>query len=121
MRQLFKTRSTLSLSTGGLLAAIGLVGALTGCGGGTSVGCDFREEMINGIRCQQRDGIQSYGFAQACEVAGGTPIDGPCPDEGKVKGCVSDSTEDVTDWYYEPMSLEQIEIECQNDGTLIDP
>ncbi len=101
------------------VAGLTLIG---GCGvGGESVGCDFREEMVNGIRCQQRDGIQAFGFGAACEASGGVPIDGPCPDEGKVAGCVFDTSADVTDWYYEPMTLESIEIQCENDGTLIDP
>lgn len=106
------------------LAAASLVGLslVSACGiGGESASCDFREEMVNGIRCQQRDGIQALGFLQACETSGGDPIDGPCPDAGKVQGCVFDSSADVVDWYYEPMTLEQIERECESDGELIDP
>lgn len=109
-------RAVLATST---VVAIPLLSA---CGvGGESASCDFREEMVNGIRCQQRDGFQAFGFLQACEASGGDPIDGPCPDEGKVKGCVFDSSADVVDWYYEPMSLDEIERQCEGDGELIDP
>ena len=60
--------------------------------------------------------MQSLGFGPACGVAGGTENAGGCPAEGIVGGC--DLGQDVFDWYYEPMTRD--EINCDS-GDVLDP
>lgn len=104
---------------------------LGGCGivaGDT--GCDLRvETAANGYedRCQERTGFQGNAiYAEFCDVLGGEPVKGGCPDEGKVVGCdVSeglDATGKVIDWYYAPMPREEAEAECADEeGQLVEP
>ena len=102
---------------------------LAGCGvvAGT-IGCDLRvDSAANGYedRCQERTGVQGNAlFGGFCDVLGGDPIDGGCPDDGKVAGCdISEAGVggSVIDWYYEPMTRDEVEGECAEEGTIIEP
>jgi hypothetical protein len=104
---------------------------LTSCGiiaGDT--GCDLRtESAVNGFedRCQERTGFQGNAiFGGFCDVLGGDPLDGGCPDEGKVLGCDISAGVDaggkVIDWYYEPVTREEVEADCaDDDGEVVEP
>lgn len=103
--------------------------SLSGCGvvAGT-IGCDLRtESAANGYedRCQERDGIQgNAAFGGFCETLGGDSVKGGCPTEGIVAGCEldgSNGTGGVIDWYYEPVTREEVESTCADEGTVVDP
>jgi hypothetical protein len=93
------------------------------------VGCDLRvEDAANGYedRCQERTGLQGNAlYGEFCEGLGGLQVDGGCPDEGKVLGCditSAGSVGKVIDWYYDPVTREQAEAECeQDDADLVEP
>jgi hypothetical protein len=100
-----------------------LVLSLLGCGTvGNAVGCDFRNGSVNGPedRCQERSGLSSSTFAASCDALSGETVDGGCPRDGSVGECdlgtQGDGT-DVIDVYYSPMTAEEAEAECGDDGT----
>ena len=108
---------------GGIFTAALLV--TSGCGA-DGIGCDFREGSVNGPepRCQERTGLQGLPvFGATCEALQGTAIDGGCPREGAVAGCIIGSGGgDVIDWYYAPTTREEAEIKCvDDDGELVEP
>jgi hypothetical protein len=99
--------------------------ALTGCSlVSNDIGCDLRtEEASNGYedRCQERTGLQGNTlFGGFCDLLGGIDLDGGCPDEGKVAGCDItagfDGTGTVVDWYYAPVTEEEVASICEDDG-----
>lgn len=80
------------------------------------VGCDFREATgPDGPenRCQERRNFQATSFAPACEAVGAVVVEGGCNRDGVVAGC--DLGNDVVDFYYEPLSREEVEAECGSD------
>lgn len=100
-------------------ASITTIAALSGCA--NAVGCDLRPDED---RCQERTGLQTFGYAQFCDATVGTAVEGGCPDEGKVLGCDlgEQSGGAFFDWYYEPMSRADAEAECADeDGEVIEP
>jgi hypothetical protein len=91
---------------------------------GGAVGCDFREGSVNGpeARCQERTGAQSAGFDAMCASLGGDAVDGGCPMDGVVAGCTAAAPAgDITDWYYEPTTMEEITADCEGEGEVIEP
>ena len=98
--------------------AVAVVAVTASCG--DAKGCDFRDGSLNGPedRCQERAGLQGIGFGPACQTSGGEELDEPCPDEGKVSGC--DLGQGVTDWYYEPMPLEEAQGNCGASEPVVD-
>ena len=102
---------------------------LASCGVVTGdTGCDLRtDEAANGYedRCQERTGFQGNAlFGEFCSLLGGIDIDGGCPDEGKVVGCdISEAgtSGSVIDWYYAPVTREEVEADCANEGTIVEP
>ena len=99
--------------------------ALGGCSlVSNTTGCDLRTETAsNGYedRCQERTGIQGNAlFGGFCDLLGGIDIDGGCPVDGIVAGCDItagvEATGTVTDWYYAPVTLEEVESICAEDG-----
>lgn len=104
------------------LVSVGVLG-LGGCSLGQTFGCDFRDDSVNGAepRCQERTfPIGGEVFAETCKALEGTAISGPCPEEGRVAGCEIDdgslNGSRVVDWYYEPLTKEEIENTCKDDG-----
>lgn len=101
--------------------------SLAGCDlGGGAVGCDFREGSLNGPedRCQERTGLQAATFDAACEASGGVPVDGGCPMDGVVAGCLlngSGANGDVIDWYYAPETVESVTSSCGSSDEFIEP
>lgn len=73
---------------------------------GGDAACDFREGSLNGPepRCQEYEGSVASGtFKGACIASGGKVIDGLCPREGTLGGCILGTQGDgsrPTDWYY---------------------
>lgn len=101
------------------LSPVALTLFLAGCGGGEGSGCDLREEDDLEPRCQERTGLQGLPvYAATCDAVGGVSLDGGCPREGIVLGCVlgSEASGEVIDWYYEPMTREAVEAECEREG-----
>ena len=104
---------------------------LVGCGGANSYHCDFRMSENPDDRCQERTNsvpgggrVSAEGFKATCEAAQGDGGNGLCPRDGAVLGCDfgAAGAETVADWYYEPMTREAAELECENDdGTFIEP
>jgi hypothetical protein len=99
--------------------------SLAGCSlVANDTGCDLRtDEASNGYedRCQERTGVQGNAlFGGFCDLLGGIDLDGGCPDEGKVAGCDItaglEATGTVTDWYYAPVTVEEVEAICADDG-----
>ena len=91
--------------------------------GGTT-GCDFREDSVNGPepRCQERNGVQGGDtFASVCKGLEGEAIDGGCPDAGKILGCQLQGDGTVIDWYYAPKTVAEVEMDCANEGTVVQP
>jgi hypothetical protein len=96
---------------------------LTACGAiGGSSSCDFRTSGANGAepRCQERVGtLTTEAFKAACKVAQGVSADGACPRTGSVGGCFIGAQGDgskVNDWYYAPMTADDVKSECSKDG-----
>jgi hypothetical protein len=103
------------------LAAVSIVSSLvlSGC----DAGCDFRNVQAglnNGPedRCQERKGLQGFGFEATCKSLNATAVPGGCDTTGAVFGC--DLGQGVIDWYYPPKTRENAAQECGND-TVIDP
>jgi hypothetical protein len=89
---------------------------------GETVGCDFREDSVNGPedRCQERSGLSGAQFSGMCEGLQGEVVEGGCPREDAVAECLTGTQGDgspVVDVYYEPMTLAEAEDEC-GDGEL---
>lgn len=110
--------------TRALALSLALLPSLSACSSG-GASCDLRAAEPDEPRCQQRTGFQGTPlFAEFCDPLGGTGVNGPCPDEDQiVAGCKTNAiTGNVIDWYYEPMTREQISLICSTDGTdLVDP
>lgn len=90
---------------------------VAGCGFGQTTSCDFRGSGED--RCQERSGIQGNPlFGSTCETVGGVEAEGECPDADQiVGGClVSGGGDDVIDWYYAPMTVEEIQTLCDENG-----
>lgn len=97
-------------------AALALL--LAGCGSAEGSGCDLREDDDLEPRCQERTGLQGLPvFGATCDAIGGVSLEGGCPREGIVLGCVigSEAGGEVIDWYYEPMTREAVEAECERE------
>ncbi len=110
-----------------LSAVLTLLSSLVGCGGVGGSGCDFREGSVNGPepRCQERTGLQGLPvFGATCEALDALSIEGGCPREGAVVGCVigSEPSGEVIDWYYAPKTREEAELDCEGEsGELREP
>jgi hypothetical protein len=105
-------------STFVLPAILGLVAGLAGC----NSSCDFRDS--GEARCQERSGLQGNPlFGTTCSTVGGVQASGGCPDtELIVGGCeVGGGGGDVIDWYYEPMTVEEVQAECDSNGETFVP
>lgn len=82
---------------------------------GGTIGCDFRAQTSSPEdRCQERAGIQSNGFDSMCDGLGGDVVDGGCSRDGSIGEC--DEGSGVVDIYYAPMSVEDAEADCADDG-----
>ena len=95
-----------------------------GCGAlGGSSSCDFRNGSVNGSepRCQERVGtLTAEAFKGTCKVAGGVSADGQCPRTGSAGGCFLGAQGDgskVNDWYYSPMTSDEVKAQCAKDNT----
>jgi hypothetical protein len=104
-----------------LLSAFSVVSTfvLSGC----DAGCDFRnvqQGLNNGPepRCQERKGLQGFGFEATCKGLNATAVAGGCDKTGAVFGC--DLGQGVIDWYYPPKTRENATQECGNDK-VVDP
>jgi hypothetical protein len=85
--------------------------------------CNFVEAAAAAPRCQEREvkeGPPTAAFKTQCENAGGN-YGGGCPD-GQVAGCqiMDGATERIVDWYYPPMTREDVTSACSNMGTVVD-
>ena len=100
--------------------AFAAVAGLSSCGSTDPVGCDFRETEGSGQedRCQERRNLQAPPFGAACEALEGTVVEGGCPSEGIVAGC--DLGNDVVDFYYAPLTRDDVISECDGEGTVVD-
>lgn len=108
MARVARTSRGISSWTAAVLAL-----ALGGCLGGDAIACDFRADAE---RCQERTGTQAanpLAFEATCETAGGSYLDGACPDDGIVGGCKV--SRDVVDWYYAPRTTDEVRAECPDD------
>jgi hypothetical protein len=57
-----------------------------------------------------------------CDGLGGETVDGGCDREGVVAGCdMGGVAGDVVDWYYAPTTREEVEADCDGEGTVVDP
>lgn len=88
---------------------------------GDPVGCDFREDSVNGPedRCQERSGLSASSFSAMCEGLAGEVVDGGCPRDGAVGECDLGNQGDgtaVIDVYYAPMTVEEAQSECDGEG-----
>lgn len=104
-----------------VLASAAVAAALSSSACGAAVGCDLRPDED---RCQERTGIQTFGFGPFCDGIGGAQVEGGCPDEGKVLGCDLGEVGggSFIDWYYEPTTRAEAEEKCADeDGTIIEP
>ena len=102
------------------LLVLGLF-ALPHCGAGDAH-CDFQKK--GQARCQERlSTVAAFAFKQTCSTALGESGDGPCPRENIVAGCDIGTQGDgshVTDWYYTPKTMADVESACTSDnGTLL--
>jgi len=105
-----------------MLAALATVSSLifSGC----DAGCDFREvkEGLNNgpePRCQERLGLQGFGFEATCKGLGAKAVPGGCDTSTVVFGC--DLGSGVTDWYYPPKTRDDAAQECGNDKIVEKP
>ena len=89
------------------------------CFGNLVVSCDFRSSEN---RCQERRGTQAanpLAFQSICETANGVYSSNACPTASIVAGCRDG---DVTDWYYPPRTMAEVQAECAEDGwTFVTP
>ncbi len=97
-----------------------LVFALSGCGA-TAVGCDFREDSVNGAenRCQERDGADSAAFAATCAGLKGEVVDGGCDRTNAIALCdlaKDNPLTNVNDVFYAPMTVAEAMAECAGDS-----
>lgn len=105
-----------------LVAAMAVV--VQGCGLLGSGACDFRDGSANGPenRCQERvQTVSAEPFKAACTALGAKPSDGTCPRQGVVGGCFIGAQGDgskVNDWYYAPLTREDVMRECGSDPFL---
>lgn len=114
-----------------LLLALTSLCACPPAGGTSTYHCDFvNSTESQEDRCQERSVDALVGasseqtFLNTCETAQGVPGSGPCDTAGIVAGCLYDDVgglETVTDWYYAPMTLAEIEVECEDDGSIVQP
>ncbi|MCO4772469.1 MAG: hypothetical protein KDA24_20720 [Deltaproteobacteria bacterium] len=107
--------------------------SLTACpsAGESRYHCDFVNATTGQEdRCQERSVDPLIGatseqtFLDTCDVSQGVSGSGPCPTDGIVGGCLYDDNgglETVTDWYYAPMTLADVEAECAGEGTVVQP
>jgi len=104
---------------------------MTACSGTGTYHCDFTEATTGQEdRCQERSvdpliaATSEQAYLATCEAAQGVPGSGPCDTEGIVAGCLYDDNggaETVTDWYYAPETLAEVEAECADEGTVVQP
>ncbi|MCY1081499.1 hypothetical protein [Archangium lansingense] len=115
------------------VASLGLLGCgalvdLTGIET-SSAHCDFRQSGPNGRedRCQERVEVIKGGiepFKGLCTSIGAVAGDGPCPREGVVGGCFigeQGDGSDVNDWYYAPMTREDVRGKCTSREPFLEP
>lgn len=73
---------------------------------GGNAACDFREGSVNGpeARCQEyENSVAAETFKATCTSIKGKAIDGLCPREGVLGGCILGTQGDGSqpiDWYY---------------------
>ncbi len=106
---------------------------LTACpsSGESTYHCDFRTATTGQEdRCQERSvdalvgATSEQSFLDTCDTSQGVSSSGPCGTDGIVGGCLYDDNgglETVTDWYYTPMTLADVEAECAGEGTVVQP
>ncbi len=63
-------------------------------------------------------------YLDTCDTAQGVSGSGPCATDDLVAGCLYDDNgglETVTDWWYAPETLADVEAECAGEGTVVQP
>lgn len=89
-----------------------------------ATGCAFHKEGQPVHRCQERNagvGGKTYlaQFDGTCKLSQGQPVEGGCSREGVVGGCETDDGKmngsRVVDWYYAPMSVDDVRLKCGKD------
>lgn len=101
--------------------ALVILASLVLASGCNTASCDLRDGSVNGPepRCQERDAFQAIGSVFGfCEALGGDSVDGTCPDKDEqVLSCrLSQFAGSVVDVYYQPLTRQEAEAECEQDG-----
>jgi hypothetical protein len=114
-----RREETIDLGMRGVCAAL----LLSACNLAPSAWCDMRPREA---RCQERlHSVSAETFKGTCATAMDKAGDGECPKTDQVGGCDLGKQGDgstVRDWYYPPMTLDQVMEQCSTTGVVfLDP